>query len=157
MSVARQAWVNAARPILEAVARQYHATITYAELAETVNITGIRTGQLMWYWIGGVLGEVADECHRRGEPILSSLCVRSDGTVGDGYVKAVVAAYGGEAPKDADRHAADERLACYRHFGRPFPPTVASQPSRLRCEQSESVSLAPGRSSRIGPCAPTAS
>jgi hypothetical protein len=104
------------------VTKRYHSTITYAELAETVQVrTGIRTGQLMWYWIGGVLGAVADECCRRGEPILSSLCVRSDGTVGDGYVKAVVAAYGGEVPQDADRHAAEERLACYRCFGATLP------------------------------------
>jgi hypothetical protein len=79
------------------------------------------TKQLPWHWIGEVLGAVADDCADGGEPILSALCVHRDGTVGDGYAKAVHRVRGA-APEDPDQHAAEERFACYRHFGADLPP-----------------------------------
>ena len=95
----------------------YNATITYKELAEEVQTTsGIRTRRLIQHWIGHVLGTVASECHSLGEPLLSALCVRADGTVGPGYGKAVVGFFGGDPPDDLDLHAAVERLECYRNF-----------------------------------------
>lgn len=123
MDHAKEAWAAAARPVLERVARDYHAVITYAELAEAVQETsGITTRQLMHYWIGGVLGRVAKDCHARGEPLLSALCVRGGGTIGDGYSWAIAETYGGEPPADLELHAAEERLKCYRHFGATLPP-----------------------------------
>jgi hypothetical protein len=113
---ARSAWAEAARAVLFEAAGQYHSVVTYKELANQVMYrTGIRTRQLMHYWIGDVLGRVSAESSRRGEPLLSSLCVNAEGSVGDGYAIAVQAATG-EAPGDLDDHAAHERLACYRHF-----------------------------------------
>src|SRR3712207_8305122 len=83
-------WTHEARERLIETAGSYHAVITYGELAEDVQArSGLRTKQLPWHWIGEVLGAVADDCARRDEPILSALCVHRDGTVGDGYAKAV--------------------------------------------------------------------
>ena len=114
--VARIAWAEAARSVLLDVAVRYHAVVTYKELAAQVQYrTGIRTKQLMQHWIGDVLGRVSAECNRRGEPLLSSLCVNAEGGVGDGYGIAVHAA-SGQAPGDLDDHAASERLKCYRYF-----------------------------------------
>jgi hypothetical protein len=111
------AWTAVARPALERTAKKYQAIITYNELAKEVQSrTGIRTRSLMMNWIGQVLGRVSHECHRRGEPLLSSLCVREDHTVGPGYGLAVVENFGGEPPEDLDQHAAAERLKCYRYF-----------------------------------------
>lgn len=119
---ARAAWTAPARDHLLAVARSYGAMTTYGELAEDVQVrSGIRTKMLPWHWIGRVLGDVARDCHRRREPLLSSLCVHSDGTVGDGYVIATKENYGLE-PADPDLHAAEERLKCYRFFGATLPP-----------------------------------
>ncbi|WP_344220484.1 hypothetical protein [Kribbella sancticallisti] len=113
---ARSAWAEAARDVLLDAANRYRSVVTYKELANHVQYrTGIRTKQLMHYWIGDVLARVAADCSRRGEPLLSSLCVNTEGSVGDGYAIAVTAAYG-EAPEDSDAHAANERLACYQHF-----------------------------------------
>jgi hypothetical protein len=82
-SDALEAWVVYARPALERTAKTYHATITYKELAETVQEeSGIRTRRLLQHWIGDVLGTVARDSHAKGEPLLSALCVRADGTVG---------------------------------------------------------------------------
>jgi hypothetical protein len=83
------AWVVEARPVLERIAKTYHATITYKDLAEGVQVeSGIRTRRLLQHWIGDVLGTVAHDCQTAGEPLLSSLCVRADGTVGPGYAVA---------------------------------------------------------------------
>jgi hypothetical protein len=147
------AWVVAARPALERTARKYRALITYKELAEEVqSVSGIRTKSLMTNWIGDVLGAVSRGCHAIGEPLLSSLCVRADGTVGPGYAIAVVENFGGEPPEDLDMHAANERLSCYRHFGAELPsdggtpaltPQVAAARTRVRRQTSPAEAWRP--------------
>src|SRR5262249_23345239 len=100
-----------------------HGTITYQALAEQVqDEAGIRTRILMMNWIGKVLGSVARESHRRGQPLLSALCVHADGSIGDGYAEAVIENYGGQPPADLEIHAAEERLRCYQFFGATLPP-----------------------------------
>jgi len=122
-SAAVATWTAAAVPVLERVARSYNATITYKDLGEQVqDAAGIRTRVLLMNWIGQVLGGVARQSHRRGQPLLSCLCVHADGTVGDGYGQAVLDNYGGPLPGDLDMHAAVERLRCYQHFGANMPP-----------------------------------
>jgi hypothetical protein len=117
------AWTAAALPALERVARSYHATITYKDLGEQVQDTaGIRTRVLLMNWIGQVLGGVARQSHRQGQPLLSCLCVHADGTVGDGYGQAILDNYGSPSPGDLDMQAAIERLRCYQHFGANLPP-----------------------------------
>lgn len=123
MSDAKAVWADIARTVLMRVSTVYEELIAYGDLADEVQSkSGIRTRMLMHYWIGDVLGMVARDCYRRGEPLLSSLCVHADGTIGDGYGWAVDQTYGGSAPEDLDMHAALERLRCYRHFGAVMPP-----------------------------------
>jgi hypothetical protein len=127
--VARAAWAESAREVLLDAASQYRAVVTYKELSTHVQYrTGIRTKQLTHYWIGDVLGRVSGDCSRRGEPLLSSLCVNADGSVGDGYSLAVTTVYG-EAPTDGDAHAALERLECYRHFQAAGLPADGGSPT----------------------------
>lgn len=122
MSEAKAAWASIARGALVRVAGTYHGLISYGELAEEVQgESGIRTRMLIHYWIGDVLGMVARDCHGRGEPLLSALCVHADGTIGEGYGWAIDQTYGGSRPDDLDLHAAEERLRCYRYFGAPIP------------------------------------
>ena len=122
MDLAKEEWAIAARPELERVAQSYGEIVKYGELAAAVQAnTGIRTKTLMHYWISDVLARVGADCHKRKEPLLSSLCVRADGTIGDGYGTALVAIFGGEAPDDLEMHSAEERLRCYRHFGAVMP------------------------------------
>lgn len=156
-SDALTAWVAPARTALERTARTYHATTTYKELAEEVQAeSGIRTRRLLQHWIGDVLGTVARDCHAAGEPLLSALCVRSDGTVGPGYAIAVVENCGGDPPEDLDMHAAEERFRCYQHFGAAMPAdggksalTKQVAAARLRAKRQPS----PSESSR--PICPT--
>ena len=105
-AAALAAWTAAAAvPLLERVARTYHARISYKDLGEEVQqATGIRTRVLLMNWIGQVLGGVSRISHRRGQPMLSALCVHSDGTVGEGYGQAILENYGGPAA-GRPRHA----------------------------------------------------
>lgn len=114
-------WAAEARPVLQRAAGQYNAFFTYQQLAEAVQEdTGIETGVPFRHWIGSVLGSVAED-QRVDEPILTSPVVRADGSVGEGY-SIPVKAREGVIPEDLDRHAANERLACYRFFGAELPP-----------------------------------
>lgn len=75
--------MSAARERLIATARVYHAVTTYKELAQEIQVdTGVRTRMLLMNWIGAVLGLVAEDCAKRGEPLLSALCVNQEGSVG---------------------------------------------------------------------------
>lgn len=143
---ARDAWAAAARDVLLDTARRYHSVVQYKELAaEVQSRTGIRTRQLMHYWIGEVLGQVSDECSRRDEPLLSSLCVNAEGSVGPGYATAARRAYG-LTPDDSDGHAARERLACHRHFGAPDLPADGGVPAltpRLAATRARTKRAAP--------------
>jgi hypothetical protein len=119
---ARATWALAARERLQEVAHDYHAVIGSRELAEFVQRRSlIRTGQQPQHWIGDVLARVADDCARRGEPLLSSLCVDAKGRATSGYAVAVEL-HRGEVVEDADGHAAQERLECYRRWGATLPP-----------------------------------
>jgi len=115
-SETKAAWAAAAREVLLDAAGRYQSVVTYKELCQEVQYhTGIRTKQPMRHWIGDVLDVVTADSAKREEPLLSSLCVNAEGSVGEGYAAAVAAATG-ESPADPDVQAAGERLACYRHF-----------------------------------------
>jgi hypothetical protein len=115
--------------LLEAAGR-YRATVTYKQLAAAVQeASGITTTVPMHQWIGDVLGRVTDECQSRGEPLLSSLCISVQGSVGQGYADAVERARG-TRPADPDEHAAEERLSCYRHWEADGLPRDGGTPLR---------------------------
>ena len=99
------------------------ASITYADLAKAAvqEASGIRTGSAFRNWIGRVLGSVARHPDRPDEPMLTSLVVHADGTIGPGYAEPV-AERDGAVPEDLELHAAAERHACYRYFGAEMPP-----------------------------------
>lgn len=112
----RDAWAEAAREVLIAVAGRYHRVTTYKDLATKVQAsTGITTKRQAHLWIGDVLNRVSVDGVERGEPLLASLCVNAAGQVSGAYADAV-SAIGGTVEGDADDHAAEARLACYQYF-----------------------------------------
>ncbi|WP_203231033.1 hypothetical protein [Nocardioides caldifontis] len=115
-------WALAARGRLLEAAGTYRATVSSSELAEYVQERSlIHTNQQPRYWLGDVLGRVAEECVSRGEPILGALCIDASGSVLPAYA-ATVTALRGERVDDPDEHAAHERLDCHRYFRAPLPP-----------------------------------
>lgn len=140
-SIARRAWAEEARPVLLAAAGRYRGLVTYKQLATAVQqATAITTTQPVAKWIGPVLAIVIDECHVRGEPFLSALCVSIQGSVGEGYAAAVEHARG-TRPTDPDEHAAEERLSCYRHWEATGLPRDGGTP--LRTAHFKTVRKAP--------------
>lgn len=112
-------WVPFAFDELIVTAGKYNALVTYKELALRVQeLSGIRTRVLITHWIGKLLEEVALLATTEGEPPLTSLCVRQDGTIGEGYAKAV----GSDAGNDIELLSAEHRLACYQKYATDLPP-----------------------------------
>ena len=134
----RRVWAEAGREVLVEAAKSYRSVVTSKDLAAAVmDRTGIRTKQQGHYWIGDVLSRISAQNAEADEPLLASLCVNAQGAVASGYAAAVTAARG-TAPKDADDHAAQERLACHVHFGAVLPPNGGTASLTPRLAQSRS-------------------
>ena len=118
---ARATWALAARERLLEVAGTYGEVIDHRDLADFVQRRSLVRGSATSSgWVGDVLGRVAQECHRRREPLLTSLVVDARGRVGASYATALLTLRG-EEPDDVDDQAAHERLDCHRHFGAALP------------------------------------
>lgn len=143
------AWAQAGRPVLESVAQTYGAYVTYQEMADLVQeATGIATGVPFRHWIGAVLGELS-RLERPGEPLLSSLVVRADGTIGDGYA-IPIRERGEPEPADLELHAANERVRCYRHYGAEIPPD-GGRPVFTKSVAAKRASARPNRPRAVCP------
>jgi hypothetical protein len=152
---ARSSWAEAAREQLIETARRYQAVTTYKELGEAVQQrSGIRTKQLLHYWISDVLLRVAKDCAARREPNLSSLCVNAAGSVGEGYRLAVDETTG-QAPTDPDRHAAHVRLECYRYFGADLPAGGGAPALTARLAATRTRTRKAAQEARPVPTCPT--
>jgi hypothetical protein len=152
---AQEAWVQAAREALIDTAKSYQALVTTKELGALVlSRTRIRTSQQTHHWVADILRLVARDCAGRDEPILSSLTVNANGTVGSWYAEAI-RELRGEAPSDADQHAAHERLACYLHFGANVPSdggeAMLTPQLRARRERATSAARAAVRPASLCP------
>lgn len=115
------AWADVAYDELKCVSRTYNRVINYAELRDVVQgVTGVSTNMLLQNWIGRVLEIAAQRAADAQEPPLTSLCVRGDGTIGEGYERAPRFAPPGET-SDVERLAAKDRLLCYQRFATDLP------------------------------------
>lgn len=125
MNDALDAWEPFAVDLLKDTARTYNGFVTYKQLGDDVQAqSGVKHDGLLTNWIGGLLGRVINHCVGAHIPQLSSLCVKEDGTVGEGYRHAVgVDGHTDHVSLDElDDHAARTRLDCYRYFGAELPP-----------------------------------
>ncbi|KHL13198.1 UNVERIFIED_CONTAM: hypothetical protein LK11_32935 [Mumia flava] len=114
-------WARAARDLLGETARQYGAVVTDTALAAGVQSrTSIRTKAPLGDWIPDVLTTTAVDASRRGDPVISALCVDEGGSAGERY-RSAVAARGETAGDNPEWHAAEQRLECYRRYGATLP------------------------------------
>ena len=126
MQSALDEWEPHAIALLHDAAMTYNGVVTYTQLGEAVQEeSGIRHKGLLTNWVGSLLARVIDHCVGAGTPQLGALCVKEDGTVGEGYRHALSAAgsRADELTRDQlDDHAAHMRRECNRHFGAGLPP-----------------------------------
>jgi hypothetical protein len=133
-SYALASWVPFAYDDLLATARTYNGYVTYLELSEHVQeLSGIRTRMLLTNWIGQLLEQVAAHAKANGEPPLTSLCVRQDGTIGPGYARAPKSVV--DTPgEDIEYYAAQHRLLCYQKHATDLPAD-GGHPELTKAEQ----------------------
>lgn len=130
-----QAWTKHAYDVLVETASRYNAVISYSDLAEEVQSrSGLRTTSHQRNWISQVLGLIAHQNHRKGEPPLTALVVhKQDGQVGKGYdeVLRLAGLEPFDDPVEREHHAAAARLECYRRWCPYVPedaePTLATR------------------------------
>jgi hypothetical protein len=123
MKDALDTWEPFAIAKLMETAKQYNATVTYGQVRDHVwTATGIRHDGLLSNWVGQLLNRVIKHCNEQGIPHLSSLVVKEDGTVGEGFRAALSDPEQARTLEDLDDLAAEMRLECYRHFGAELPP-----------------------------------
>jgi hypothetical protein len=126
-----KSWTPVAYRKLLETAATYGAVVTYQQIGEHVQAeSGRRTSASQMSWVGRMLDLIAHEAHRRGDPPLTSLCVRADGSVGEAYARAVAATTGGRID-DVDQRAAEDRLECYRRYATDLPAD-GGRPQRTR-------------------------
>jgi hypothetical protein len=135
------AWEPLAYEELLATAHKYNAYVTYLELSEHVQErSGIRTRMLLTNWIGQLLEQVAIRAKAHGEPPLTSLCVRQDGTIGPGYARAPKSVI--DTPgEDIEYYAAQHRLLCYQKHAADLPadggePALTKAESQRRARKA---------------------
>lgn len=151
---ARTAWAQAAREVLLETASKYHAVITSKDLAAAcIERSGVHTKRPSHYWIGDVLARVAAGCAEQGEPLLSSLCVNAEGSVGASYAGSVTTVRG-SLDGDSDDHAARERLECYRAFGADLPSGGGSWALTPRLSASRSRERRAAAAEKMPPLCP---
>lgn len=88
-------------------AARYRGTVTYQEVAVVMGIEtlGVRMGTET----GHILGEISEDEHDQGRPMLSAVAVSVDGSPGDGFYGLAVKL--GRLTDDADKKT---RLAFWR-------------------------------------------
>ncbi|GEE00338.1 hypothetical protein nbrc107696_07840 [Gordonia spumicola] len=139
---ALDAWAPVARDFLIETARVYGSLLTQAELASKVQSeTGIRAGRPVRLWIDDLLAAVT-RLRTDDEPLLASLCVRLDESVGDAYLHVLDVA-GRATPEDPDRDAAVARFDCYVFAGAAMPP--GAKPVLAPCVAERRAARKPAR------------
>ena len=111
---AEREWIPIGREILIAVARRQDLTISYSDFASMIqNESGVRTTKPLPQWIGWVLDLIGLECASSGEPLLSALCIRRDGSIGPGFVRQYERVYGSGGTFGSEDAAYMEQERCW--------------------------------------------
>lgn len=123
---ALKVWTRIAYERLQGVATRYDAVITYKDLADHVQReSGIRTTTTTVNMVSKLLELCAVQAAAQGEPPLTSLVLRNDGTVGKSYwltpTSADIELPTVTADSDVELHAAEHRLLCYRKYATDLP------------------------------------
>lgn len=115
-------WSRAAIELLSETASEYDRVLTATEFANAVqDRSGAWANVTSKTWVRKVLAVVTLKCVKEGWPHLAALVVRpSDGKPGPWYFDVLAETGPGTAP-DESHHAAEQRFACYAHFGAQVP------------------------------------
>jgi hypothetical protein len=101
-------------------AARYRGTVTYQEVAELIGLPIV--GAYMGKEVGHVLGEISEDQHQHGRPMLSALAVGVDGLPGEGFFKLATSLgkFTGYGDTDHRRFWEQERSAVYEIWQKKF-------------------------------------
>jgi hypothetical protein len=94
-------------------AARYRGTVTYQEVAELIGLPIV--GSYMGKEVGHVLGEISEDQHQCGRPMLSAIAVGVDGLPGEGFFKLAITLgkFTGHGDTEQRRFWDRERSAVY--------------------------------------------
>lgn len=122
-------WIRAGRQVLLMAARQ-GSVVSFGDFVDRVEARSGVQGVGYPLWMHTTLERIADACIKNGEPILSALCVSTDGTVTNGYARSLKKH--GYTNVDLERHASRERQRCYSYSAPKPKPTQKPKPTNRR-------------------------
>ena len=99
---------------------RYRGTVTYQEIAELIGLPIV--GAYMGKEVGHLVGEISEDQHRCGRPMLSAIVVGVDGSPGEGFFKLATSLgkFSGHGEGEQQRFWEHERSAVYELWRRKF-------------------------------------
>lgn len=99
-------------------AARYRGTVTYQEIAQMMGLPLV--GSHMGREVGQILGEVSEDEHQRGRPMLSAIAVGVSAKPGEGFFGFArdLGRLEGESREDEQRFWESERAAVYKTWAR---------------------------------------
>jgi hypothetical protein len=100
------------------MAARYRGTVTYQEIAQVMGLP--LRGSLMGKEVGHILGEIAEDEHDRGRPMLSAVAVGVAGKPGSGLFALAreMGKLSGDSPEAEASFWEAETAACYQTWRR---------------------------------------
>jgi hypothetical protein len=99
-------------------AARHRGTVTYQEVADVVGMPTV--GAHMGKEVGHLCGEISEDEHKLGRPMLSAVVVGVDGTPGDGFFKLAEDLGKLAGGDDRVRFWREEQSAVYKLWQRRF-------------------------------------
>lgn len=112
------------------LAARYRGHLTYQEVAHMAGLP--LSGQHMGRMVGLLLGEISEDEHRAGRPLLSAIAVNSQGKVSKGFfdLARYLGALDGDDPEREAEFLRREQARVYEHWKRPLPkPKPKARPA----------------------------
>ena len=103
------------------LAARYRGTLTYQEVAAMARLP--MTGNHMSREVGLLLGEISEDEHLQGRPLLSALVINVEGKVTGGFftLARLLGLLTSDDPAAEQRFLDQQRKAIYAYWKRPLP------------------------------------
>jgi hypothetical protein len=99
---------------------RYRGAVTYQEIAELIGLPIV--GAHMGKEVGHLVGEISEDQHRCGRPMISAIVVGVDGLPDDGFFKLArsLGEFSGNGEEEQNRFWEQEKAAVYELWRKKF-------------------------------------
>ncbi len=101
-------------------AARYRGTVTYQEIAKLMGLP--LTGNYMGFEVGYILGEISEDEHTQGRPMLSAVAVGASENPGPGFytLAGQLNKFNGDSPEAKQQFWEQERDEVYKTWKKPL-------------------------------------